>query len=228
MICRTIKGCSGVLESYNKIHGFNFDTIKHNVISIVNDLRAHNYTGGLVILYHIYQFNLHEMKECESFADSIGARFNPYYAGINDWWQIQSLLNNTIHINKLIKMSKDLFLNEFWDKIEESPKMQCRYFDRYLMIDENANVNTCCSLPTNHPDYLCGNILKDDIDQILTNKVTKPVCKWCIDTGLSNYLTNTTSPTFYQFNIKQHDNNNKEQFLWSVNSLMKRIKEIKW
>lgn len=185
-------------DSYNKIHGFDFETIKDNIRRIVHELRACGYKGLFEICYHIYQFNLHEMKECERFANKLGVVFSPYYASIVDWWQAQAILKGDLPYKELRDVSKDLFLYYFWEKIEKSPRNGCWLWDEYFVIDEYGKVATCCALPTNHHDYYCGDLLKDNIEDILKKRITRPVCKDCISSGFSNAFTVTTTPRFYQ------------------------------
>lgn len=189
-------------KSYDRIHGFDFEMIKNNITRLVKELRVNRFKGATVILFHIYQFNLHEMKDCENFADNLGMTFSPYYAGVNDWWRMKALMDGTLSFDEMKKLSRDLFLYHFWDKVSKPPRKTCRYFDEYFMLDEHANVTTCCVLPANHPDYSCGNILTDNIEEILKKKVTMPICKECMDSGLSNKFVAVCLPDFYQYNVK--------------------------
>lgn len=194
-LCFSMPGFSQ--DSYDRIHGFDFETIKHNIRRIVQELRECGYKGSFIILYHIYQFNLHEMRECEQFASELGAVFSPLYARLVDWWQAQALLKGDVPYKELKDASKDLFLYHFWDKIEKSPRKGCWLHDQ-LTIDEYGRVATCCALPRNHKDYCCGDLLKDNIKDILKKKITMPVCKECIGSGFSNAFTMSTPPQFYR------------------------------
>ncbi len=71
-------------ESYDRMHGFNFKKITANLIRILKYFRSLGFKGGSQIAYHVYQFNLHEVKHAKEFAEGIGVEFNPYYAFINN------------------------------------------------------------------------------------------------------------------------------------------------
>lgn len=168
--------------SYDKIHGFQFNEIKNNILQIVKSLRKYGYTGEIKISYHVYQFNLEEMVVCHEFCQDIGANFFPNYATLLDWWTLMDYFNNTIAVEKLKAMSQDLFMKFIDEDTYRDIKIdRCPMIHDYLIINEYGNVVTCCNLPNNHPDYSCGNILQDDIEEILRNKATKQICRECME-----------------------------------------------
>ncbi|HLD30302.1 MAG TPA: radical SAM protein, partial [bacterium] len=70
--------------SYDRIHKLNFEEVKRNIRQFAGDLRSLGYAKDIRILFHIYQFNLDELAQCESFARSLGITFSPYEAYLND------------------------------------------------------------------------------------------------------------------------------------------------
>lgn len=171
-------------SSQDRIHGFNFEKVKDNISKLKKNLDRNNYMGQFNVLFHIYQFNLDEMMACQDFCDNIGVSFVPYYAGINNWWQLNDYLDNKLPIEEVKRLSNDIFLSKLDERIANSNKSSCQQWAEYFMINEEGDIATCCSLPNNHEDYNCGNILRDDIKEILHNKRNKKVCIECINKGL--------------------------------------------
>lgn len=108
-------------ESYDKIHGFNFEVIKKNISKYANDLRQTGYKGTMTILFHIYQFNLEEIAEGMDFARSLGIYFHPYYAYLANYQMIKDYLLGTIEKEKLRSLAENLFCSEIQKRTLESP-----------------------------------------------------------------------------------------------------------
>ena len=148
-------------KSYDRIHGFNFERIRENIEKFTKDLRSLGFKGPIMISYHIYQFNLDEINNCREFANRLGIVFNPYFAILNNWWDLNKLVNNQLPYDKLIKVSEDLFSFEIKTKMKNIPQdYLCPQYNN-LIINENADVLVCCQLPKNNPDFICGNILTE-------------------------------------------------------------------
>jgi wyosine [tRNA(Phe)-imidazoG37] synthetase (radical SAM superfamily) len=184
--------------SYNRIHGFKFEKICSNIKQIVTSLRKHGYRGKITILFHIYQFNLNEIKACHDFAQKIGIEFKPYFAILNNWNELVDYQNNRSTSDKLKKYSQDLFLFDFDEKIRNAPlNYKCPQWE-CLVLDEESNVLTCCQVPKYDNRYIVGNVLKDPIDEIMKKKRVCAVCKECVGSGLAYYLnTSLACPEFY-------------------------------
>lgn len=184
--------------SYTRIHGFKFEKICLNIKQIVASLRKNGYRGAITILFHIYQFNLNEIKTCHDFAQEIGVEFQPYFAILNNWDELIDYQNGRSSPAKLKKYSQDLLLFDFDEKIHNAPKnYKCPQWE-YLVLDEESNVLTCCQVPKYENKYIVGNVLKDTIDEIMARKKECAVCKECVGSGLAYYLnTSLACPEFY-------------------------------
>lgn len=205
-------------KSYNKIHDFNFPNIVHNIVKIVENCRKLDFKGNFIISYHVYKFNVDEIKKCELFANDYGIVFRPYYAILNHWWMLQDFINKRLPKEECDKVLRDLFNSEnIENKMKESPKdYVCPQFN-FLIIDENSDVITCCQLARNHKEYSCGNILKEDFETIFNNRKNRQVCKECMRSGLAFYLNNSmVMPDFYRRSTKQ-----------KVLALRQRIKKLR-
>ncbi|MEW5946704.1 MAG: radical SAM protein [bacterium] len=191
-------------SSYDKIHGFQFEKIKENIITISEKLRETGCRGILRLLFHIYQFNLDELYECGKFAAKIGADFCPYYAGINDWYKAKSYLNKTLTYEELDKISRDIIMSPFLESIRKAAKKKCRMHDKYLVVNERGDIITCCKLPLDHPDILCGSVLHGDMEEILRKKLTQAVCRECLSLGLAYEDEMILKPDFYYKSLSAH------------------------
>ncbi|MEB2308208.1 MAG: radical SAM protein [Candidatus Brocadiaceae bacterium] len=205
-------------ESYSRIHGFDFEDIIHNIVTIVKDCRNLGFKGTFTISYHVYKFNIEEIKKCEQFADDHEIVFRPYYAILNHWWMLQDFVNKRFSKVEADKVLRNIFnLEDIENKMKSSPKdYVCPQFN-YLIIDENAHMITCCQLARNHKEYSCGNILDTDIEIILNKRKNHKVCRECVGSGLAYYLNNSMAmPDFYRRSAKQ-----------KVLALKQRIKKTK-
>ena len=171
-------------NSYDRIHGFSLDEIKKNIVSIVNKLRENSYDKEIIILYHIYRFNMNELEACQEFAGEYDIKVFPYYAGIMDFWQQMALIEGTMEDEKLKNLSRDFFLDYYY-AFFNIKKEKCTLHRETFSVDEYGNVATCCLIPTNHPCYSCGNLLKDNLEDILIRKFSQPFCRKCMDYGMA-------------------------------------------
>jgi MoaA/NifB/PqqE/SkfB family radical SAM enzyme len=193
-------------EAYDRIHGFRFSEILANIDRIVSECRRHGFKGRFAISYHVYKFNTAEIQPCERFADERGIQFNPYFAILNHWWEINDYIVGKLPEERRRAAERDLFTLDEMDKVlAGAPKAgyRCPQGD-YLNIDENGNVVTCCQIARDHPDYSCGSVVRDDLQAALRKKLRQPVCGNCIRTGLAYYLnTALKRPDFYSPSPRQ-------------------------
>lgn len=198
--------CGFSQESYRRIHGFDFEKIKNNIIKFVNDCQLHGFRGEFFISFHVYRFNTGEIKACEDFASKHGIVFRPYYAILNHWWELLQYINGKLSQDRVERISEDLFgLDEIAETMRKSPaSYQCPQHD-YLIITEDADVLVCCQLPKHGADFSCGNIIREGINDVLRRKEKMRVCESCIRTGLAYYLNNSLAvPAFYRRSLRQY------------------------
>ncbi|KAF0146419.1 MAG: hypothetical protein FD156_87 [Nitrospirae bacterium] len=198
--------CGFSQASYRRIHGFDFEKIKNNIIKLVDDCRFNGFRGDFFISYHVYRFNTDEIKACENFASRHGIVFRPYYAILNHWWKLLKFINGELSPDRIKEISEDLFgLGEITETMRKSPaSYQCPQHD-YLIITEDADVLVCCQLPKHGADFSCGNILSEGIDDVLKRKNKMHVCENCSRSGLAYYINNSLSePTFYKRSLYQY------------------------
>lgn len=175
-------------SSYDRIHGFDFAKICTNIQMIVDQMRSAGYEGAFRIHYHVYQFNLNEIVLCEEFTKRLGIDFRLHYAILNHWDHLWAYVADELPNPKLKEVSQDLFSFRLRSITPNSiiESYQCPQYD-LLAIDENANVLLCCQVP-NSSEYIVGNILHDDIEEIQQKRVNSSVCINCIERGMARYL----------------------------------------
>ncbi|MBN2144901.1 MAG: hypothetical protein JW774_09785 [Candidatus Aureabacteria bacterium] len=187
-------------KSYDRIHALPFEKIRQNIIQIAQKIRRINYHNPVSILYHIYQFNLDEMKSTEEFALKHGIQFKPYFAILNNWHDLNAYVHGNLSYDTLMKVSEDLFSFDIRQKIKNNPPGYHCPQSQYLVLDEQGNVFPCCQVPKSK-EFTCGNLMTDSIDSILENRSNHPACKDCLASGLAYYLnTSLTTPIFYNKN----------------------------
>lgn len=187
-------------ESYNRIHGFNIETIKRNIITYTDACRAHGFRGDFIMFYHVYRFNTGELKACEKFATRHGIIFSPYHAILNHWHDLSAFSQGALPPGRVKEISDDLFgLDEMAEIMRRSPAMyQCPQHG-YLTITEKADILVCCQTPKDDNDVICGNILRDEMDDIVKKKTAMLVCRECIRSGLAYYInTSMATPSWYR------------------------------
>ena len=186
-------------NAYDREHGFKFDKIKQNVETIVKECRAHGYRKDFIIGYHVYQFNLEELPQCEEWANKLNISFRPGYAIINNWWHVNGWIDNTLKPDVLKKISEDLFCFDIEKKIKD---YYCPQYN-LLAVDELGNVLNCCQVPKEKA-FFRGNLLTDNYQDILSARIKNDVCKKCTESGLAYYLNNSlNTPKFYRRSLSQ-------------------------
>ena len=185
-------------ESYDKIHGFNFEKIVKNIDLLLRTFRKSGFVGTPILSYHIYQFNIDEIHSAVEFCSKKGIDFLPTVAFINDFNLMKAYLDGTMDCELLEKASKDLLLYYVDDLVKHAPKdYHCPQYDS-LTMDENCNVLTCCGVPKNHSDYTIGNLFDLSAAEILSKKTSQSVCTECISSGLAYWVHNPCHPDFVQ------------------------------
>lgn len=191
-------------KSYDKIHGFNFEKIKANILQIVNDCRACGFKGDFVVSAHVYQFNLDELKEANKFFEKHKIRYNPYYAILNHWDDLVDLKDGKLSYDKLLDISQNLFMFKYEELIKNAPENYSCPQNDFLIIDEEANVLHCCQIPKENPEHWSGNILSDNLDDVISKRQNCAVCEKCLKTGLAYYINNSLiTPEFYGCKIRK-------------------------
>lgn len=197
-------------ESYDRIHGFNFNKILLNIDRLLSNFREAGFTRKASIAYHIYQFNLGEIVLARDFCFKRKMNFSPMIAYINDYNLAISFLNKTLEYNKLDEMARNLLLYYVDELINKSPMdYNCPQYD-ILTVDSACKVLTCCNVAPDHQDYSIGSLFQLSREDILTKKKQQNICKECIGSGLAYWVHNLAAPKII------HDLNNNRLKLFYI------------
>ncbi len=186
-------------SSYDRVHGFSFEKIKVNITKFIDNLKKVGYQKKIRIFFHIYQFNLDEIVLAKDFSETLGVEFFPYYAFIADYEKAKDYLLNRLDFEEIRSLGESLVLADTVQKIKTMPlNFSCPQHDM-LVIDENADILTCCFLAKNHLEYSSGNLFDDDWRGNLVAKTNKNECRFCLQSGLSYCVHDIAIPEFSKF-----------------------------
>lgn len=174
-------------ESYDRIHGFNFAKIKENVLQLREKVRKLSKNRILFDMsYHIYQFNEAEMVMAKRFCDENEIRFSPNYAVIIDKDKCLDYVTGKMNYDELRDISKEIFLGVLDQQIKDAPMNYCDFQNSFLSVTADGDIRICSSFRREvEHSILVGNIVTDNIDDIIFRKYNHPRCNKCIKAGLT-------------------------------------------
>ena len=173
-------------ETYKIIHGFDIDIIKKNIKLISKEIQHINPATEILIVYHVYKFNVHEITQVKQFAKDLGIKAQFNYALINDWWDSVYYTLGGLSLERRKDIENELFIDIYNKQVSEAftNHRSCPYKNNPFVIDIHGNVQMCCILPNNHINSICGNIITDTIESILEHKKKMAVCTYCEFLGI--------------------------------------------
>lgn len=131
-------------ESYDRIHRFNFKTIKENIRKIYTNMCKNGFNGDGIISAHLYKFSIEETKELDKWAKSLGLKVGAYYPYLNGNSLFEKFLNKESDSEYIKSINEDLFVEKWIDLGKERPKQfDCPIGD-WLVIDEKGEIVLCC------------------------------------------------------------------------------------
>jgi hypothetical protein len=191
---------SGLSQStYERVHRFKYEKIKLNITRFIDNLKKIGYQQKIRIFFHIYQFNFDEIVLAKEFVKTLGVEFFPYFAFIADYEKAKDYLLNKLGPDEIKILGESLVLADMVQKIKAMPlNFSCPQYDM-LVLDENADILTCCFLAKDHLEYSCGNLFDDDWRGNLMAKTNKNECRFCLQSGLSYCVHDIAIPEFSKF-----------------------------
>ena len=128
-------------ESYDRIHRFDFERVKANIRATMEAIRARGFHGYAMINYHLYQFNIGEVRAAKAFADELGLGLHTIFAYFNGGCEKGDYLSGTIDPLELKAASRDLFFSH----IDELIANKEHYFQEFnepesITLSEFCNV----------------------------------------------------------------------------------------
>lgn len=173
-------------RSYDRIHKLKFEAVLDNINQITKFICA----DKLLVNYHLYQFNITEIKSAQKYFKELGIRVFSSFAYFNDYNMGIKFLRKNLSNNEYDKVTRDLLLYYVDSLLNEMPDdYLCPQFSS-VTIDENCNIVQCCGAPSSHKDYfLCDP--REVNEDILLSKRNKSICGECYETKLVYWAHNT-------------------------------------
>ena len=168
--------CGFSQQSYDKIHQFDFEHIKHNVERIVKDFRNHGCVGEMYISFHLYQFNLHELQAAYEWAKQLHINICPAFAYINDGPRLLQFFKKELSMDYLQEVSNSLFMG-MYTKIFH-PTTSCPLMND-ITIEMDGQCDLCCGL-----DEKIGNVFDMTPEKLARIHYESPTCKECMALGI--------------------------------------------
>lgn len=185
----TYSMCGFSQNSYDKIHGFDFEKIKSNIVKMTKNFKDAGFKGTFLIAYHIYQFNVDELIEMIEFARENDIQPMPSYAYINDFKRMEQYINKEVEYEYLYKATSQLILFPIEEALKHrQEKYSCPQYLK-LSIDSNCNVITCCADST-----VLNKIYHVKSEDINEWRIKSEICKRCNSIGQSYVMHNPAIP----------------------------------
>lgn len=174
-------------ESYNRIHGFSFERIKENIIKIVDNARAYGFEGTAIISFHVYKFNISEMKKAKEFADKYEIVFSPKYAYLNGGSMLLDFFEDKPGLEDA---EEDMFLS-FAKPLASKRKQdfQCKNKD-ILTLDWDGSILTCCCDDVNRWESIFNIHSFNELYQLRKKIFSCDFCQKCRNYGIDYWLGN--------------------------------------
>lgn len=184
--------------SYDRIHGFPFERIRDNIVAMLENYRAHGFRGKVQIKSHIYQFNLDELGDLLAFAKAQDIGVQPTYASFADLDLFMRYLEDAMPREELREVAQDLLLDRLVKDRGGMPKgYDCPYYNA-LLLDERANIVTCCMVTKEMDDFVIGNLFDTDPADIDRLKRAQPVCRRCLGLEIPYLIEKRAYPDFLE------------------------------
>ena len=176
-------------QSYDRIHGFDFERIKSNIENMVMNYRENGFKGSVRIAYHIYQFNILEMSMAKDFAQKLNVAINFSAAYFNGYTMFRDYLMNNMGYANLKMACSELITYYINDILLKRPKdYVCPQWGG-LTLDEYCNVLTCCCVDRLSENYSIGKLFELSPDDIKEKKLQQHICLECRQLGI-DFLAN--------------------------------------
>jgi MoaA/NifB/PqqE/SkfB family radical SAM enzyme len=176
-------------ESYGRIHGASLDEVIGNFEAFYKQLREHSDQTSIVVSWHRYVFNEHEMWDAFRYFDRPGVTFNPVVAYFNDAIEFIDFAKGRLSEERLKLARNDIHLESLTNSLHRhskiSGKFSCPAWDS-LVIDETGQLLLCCGVTSRDSNYVLGNILDMSSEEIWNAKSKcRGLCGECIKSGIA-------------------------------------------
>jgi MoaA/NifB/PqqE/SkfB family radical SAM enzyme len=180
-------------ETYGRIHGASLDRVLRNFEDFYSAVRQYSPKSMILISWHRYRFNEHELWNAFRYFNRPGIRFMPVVAYLNDSIEMSAFVHGSLSEQRLQQAQQDMFLSHVLRKItfhkSKSHQYQCLAWDT-LTISEEGHLRTCCGFTSADSESLLGNVLDMSSEDIWRAKKAVTRCRRCIDSGICRWAYN--------------------------------------
>jgi hypothetical protein len=175
--------------SYNKAHGFKFDSILEHIRHNISVIRNSGFSGKFYIPLHIYRYNIDELKHIQSFAKSLRVSLYPTLAHPNSMEYYFMYTEGTLSAEVKEKMLSELFFAppEILKQIRPS-EYECPQW-QYLTLTWQGNLSLCCCCRQGKESDLT-HITEINPEDSYAIRRRHRTCIKCSDLGLDYYFNN--------------------------------------
>lgn len=194
--------------AYDKIHGFDFEKIKENIEQFTKDFKKYSTPQKIQLRQHIYQWNLDDIAKTAKYACTLGADFYPYYAYVANYEMFKKYKLGQLDKQTEHEINTNIFTYYLHNYIDD-PKFECYEFDM-LILDESANVVSCCNMAKNNEKFVLFNIFDDNAPDRMPERINMEECKTCLALGMAQIPYNIGTVPQWADNIKAYINQNSK------------------
>lgn len=217
-------------KTYGKIHGASLDRVLNNFESVYKKMRKHSPNTKIHISWHRYKFNEKEFWKAYKYFNRPGINFIPTVAFLNDLHELLNYTTGKLSKDRLTQAKKDIFLEHISKELSYHKKRSKGYHCALwndLVIDENGELILCCNVTNNDSKQVLGHILKMSINDIWYNKLSNPLCKPCISSGIpkafSSMIVKPLPPGNFKFQCKLYFKNIIPRTIHKIVEIVKNL-----
>lgn len=184
-------------NSYNHMHGFDFNCIKNNIRKLSENIIECGFEGDGSISFHAYKFSSCELDAARQFAETLGLRLNPYYPYFNGNSMAKKFLEGNMDKNTLHEAEREMYLEHVEGLIKKRPKDYICFLKNIISIDFNANLVLCCAADSELQDYEWKSVFQVTSVESMRKKRTEMLkcqsCQTCRTLGIDYWIGNNPS-----------------------------------
>ncbi len=175
-------------DTYERIHGLSFNNAIKNITRFADFFNSNGFENKLIMNFHVYQNNIHEIEKACCFCNNNKIRFSPNIAYLADESLFMEYLNHTMKKALLEECSKEILFGA----LRATGKIgYCRQWDN-LVLDDSLNVLPCCIFGSG--ENIRGSIFEySSANEIRTINTEWSYCQKCMDLKQAQIVTTSQS-----------------------------------
>lgn len=171
-------------RSYDKIHEFDFELIKSNITKYVKDLKKAGQIDKIWMAYCTYQFSLTEIWDAYRFCEQQGISLNIGFAFPLLVKERVAYANGKLDEERKEQIYREIVTDQLDRMIQSSNRKDCVYQIRNFIVNYDGGVQGCLNIEPDDSNF-CGNILEDNIEEIIQNISKLNACSECLSCGVA-------------------------------------------